>query len=173
MDDDTPLNLRSLADVESPDALREALREFRRRALTRYVWVLLAVVVLIVAALLYPPERSLVDRIETADESALVGYSVRAGESTWTLVRVADLGETLGLEWLVWPVDARGRISFPVVEYAGVRGDEGLGELVPFEVSPPRDGVLRGTIRVPGAAARAFSLDLGTLGVPPRFWRST
>lgn len=172
MDDDR-LDLRSLADVDSPDVVRSALRDFRRRALTKYLWVTLVVSAIIVAAFVYPPERSLVDRIETADESALVGHSVQVGEATWTLVRVADLGDTLGLEWLVWPLDAPGSLSFATVSFAGVRGSEGLGQLVPFEIEKPASGVVHGVARVPRTPTEPFVLDLGELGVPARFWEGT
>ncbi|HYG73189.1 MAG TPA: hypothetical protein VEC15_13015 [Actinomycetota bacterium] len=171
MSEERPLDLRSLANVDSPDAVRSALREFRRRALTRYIWVGIGVAALIVAAFLYPPERSLVARIETADERALVGYSVEVGAATWTLLRVADLGDSLGLEWLVWPAGAGGRLSFPTVAFAGVSSDGGgEGTLVPFEVEPPADGTLEGTIRTPGSGPEPFVLDLRHLGVPARYW---
>ena len=172
MSDERPLDLRSLADVESPDAIRSALREFRRRALTKYVWVAVGIAALTVAAFLYPPERSLVDRIETAEDRVLVGYSVEVGNGTWTLLRVADLGDSLGLEWLVWPAGARGRLSFPTVAFAGVSGDGGEGTLVPFEVEPPADGTLEGTSRTRGSGPEPFVLDLSALGVPERYWRT-
>lgn len=167
------LDLHALGDVDSPDVVRGALREFRRRVLTRYVWIGLVIAVVGVAAFLYPPERSLVDRIDTADESALVGYSVDVGDATWTLLRVADLGDTLGLEWIVWPLGARGRLSFPTVSFAGVRSGVGLGELVPFEIATPRSGIVQGTAHEPASKPRSFSLDLGSLGVPERFWVSS
>lgn len=171
MYDEQPIDLRSLAAVDSPDAIRSALREFWRRTLTKYIWVAIGVAVLIVAAFVYPPERSLVARIETADERVLVGYSVEVGGATWTLLRVADLGDSLGLEWLVWPAGPRGRLSFPTVAFAGVSSDGGgEGTLVPFEVEPPADGILKGTIRTPGSRPEPFSLDLRDLGVPARYW---
>ncbi len=171
MSDERPLDLRSLANDDSPDAVRSALREFRRRAVTRYIWIGVGVAALVVAAFLYPPERSLVARIETADERVLVGYSVEVGGVTWTLLRVADLGDSLGLEWLVWPTGPRGRLSFPTVAPASVSSDGGgEGTLVPFEVAPPADGTLEGTSRTHGSGPQPFVLDLQELGVPAHYW---
>ena len=46
-----PLDLRTLAEVDESDVVKVALKTFRRRILTRYVWITL-VIGLVLAAVL-------------------------------------------------------------------------------------------------------------------------
>jgi hypothetical protein len=43
MSERPPLDLRSLADVDAPEVVHEALKAFRRRFWTRYLWIALVV----------------------------------------------------------------------------------------------------------------------------------
>jgi hypothetical protein len=54
-----------------------------------------------------------------------------------------------------------------------VRGSEGTGQLVPFEIEKPTSGVVQGFVRVPRTPPEPFALDLHDLGVPTRFWEGT
>jgi len=94
--DDRPLQLRDLAQTESPEIVRAALGRFRRRLLVRG---LIVVLVVAAGAILYPryfnPPRDLTSEIQHARGVELL-RSVTAGGVEATVVRVVRLsGETL------------------------------------------------------------------------------
>ncbi len=59
MTDESPLDLRSLGDVESPEVVRAALRRFRRNALRTAAWVAVVGLVAVTFALGASARRSL------------------------------------------------------------------------------------------------------------------
>ena len=151
MNDETPLDLRSLGDVASPDVVRAALRDFRRRALRRYVWIAVVIALAVLATIVFPPQQGLDDRIEAAD-GAPVGYSFDVGDSAWTLVRVADLGDTLGLQFVVrrpppdpagpsWWVQLQGQRSVLGTSENGSR----TSDMSWLEIDKPADGLIVGS----------------------------
>jgi len=149
--EEAPLDLRSLGDIASPDVVRAALRDFRRRALRRYVWVAVVIALAVVATIVFPPQRGLDERIEAAD-GAPVGYAFDVGDSAWTLVRVADLGDTLGLQFVVrrpppdpagasWWIQLHGQRSVLGTSEIGSR----TSDMSWFEIEKPPDGVIVGS----------------------------
>lgn len=99
MTDDRPLQLGELAEVESPEVVRDALRRFRRRMFARGAWILLAV---IVAWALIPAfaAKDLPARFRAA-EGAAIGDIVRAGDVDVILVDARRLDDdTVGVHFV-------------------------------------------------------------------------
>jgi hypothetical protein len=97
---DDRLDLRALGDVESPEVVGAALSEFRRRILTRSLWIFAAIVAagLVVYQLTRPD--TLRDEIERADRT-IVAATAEAGDIRLGLDLVSDLGDTFGLHLVV------------------------------------------------------------------------
>lgn len=106
MNDPPPLDLRSLADVESPEVVKSALRRFRRKLLATGSAVLVAALVLVSAVVWAMLDRNVVERIEQA-AGAYPGSVYEVNGVTVVLVKVADLGDTLGLRLLLAAPEAR------------------------------------------------------------------
>jgi hypothetical protein len=98
-----PLDLRVLADVDSPEVVHEALRRFRRRMLTRYVWVALAIVFAAVALLVGGRPSDLREEMEKAHTRSFPTLVWRIGGRSVALEEVADLGDDMGLHFVVLP----------------------------------------------------------------------
>ena len=171
------LDLRGLGDVDSPQVVSAALAEFRRRVWTRSTWVL--AVMATVAALWFQIARpdDLRQRIDRAD-GVLTNAVYTAGEAQVGLSKVADLGETVGLELTALPSpgsSADGAPRGPELRVADTEGHEQTGAFDQwFEIRPPGDGVVR--LRVlgsgcPDPAGCPIEIDLGALGVPASTWR--
>ena len=103
MSGEEPLDLRALADVDSPDAVREALVRFRRRAIWRYVWVALAALLFGAAVLWGTTPTTLEERVDGADAAVNIERVWRVDGVSVALDRIADLDETKGLHFLVIP----------------------------------------------------------------------
>lgn len=93
MDEERPIPLKDLAEVESPEVVRAALRWFRRRTFWR-VATIIAMVLLTPAALRGwnadrepPSEAATLEAAETKD----VGAVIRGKRSTLLLLEVRDL----------------------------------------------------------------------------------
>lgn len=116
MSGEAPLDLRSLADVDSPEVVREALRHFRRRVLTRGLWLAVGAVVLVVAVVWGRTPTTLADRIDRASRSITAHPVWRVDDGVVALDRVADLGDDrLGFHFIVVgrgvQIDLTGAIS--------------------------------------------------------------
>ena len=74
-----PLDLRALADVDEPDVLREALRTFRRRVLTRYVWITVGIGLAIAAAVWGLQPSTLSERMDASSPTYQVQTHGRPG----------------------------------------------------------------------------------------------
>lgn len=103
MTDETPVDLRSLADVDSPEVVHEALVRFRRRAISRYLWVGLAALLFGTAVLWGTTPTTLADRVDGADVVVNIERVWRVDGVNIALDRIADLGDTKGLHFLVIP----------------------------------------------------------------------
>jgi hypothetical protein len=171
MSDRSPLDLRALGDVESPEVVREALRTFRRRVVTRYVWLLLAIVLFGVAVLWGRTPTTLQQRVDAANSYALPG-----GRAVWhvngitvALDRAADLGDTVGLHLIVLPEQGfgpGGRVSV-----TGETESMGFGSWEEYiEVVRPASGVPIMTINGEGER-QEVPLDPAHAGIPDQFWR--
>jgi len=100
MNDETPMDLRSLGDVDSPEVVRDALRRFRRRSARSLVWVLLVVVVVTTGLVAKNVRRDLSERIDHAP-GAVPGAVYRRDAMTAVLVKVADLHGLTGFHLIV------------------------------------------------------------------------
>ena len=170
MSERPPLDLRALADVDSPEVVREALRNFRRRIVTRYVWLALAIVVFGAAVIWGRTPTTLQERVDSAHS-----YAEPGARAVWhlrgisvALDRVADLGDTVGLHFVVLPEPGRG------IERISVTGEissMGFGNWdVYIEITRPISGVPILTIRGEGDSEQ-IPLDPLHGGFSPDFWR--
>jgi hypothetical protein len=136
-----PLDLRSLADVESPDVVRAALRNFRRRTLLRSAMVALVAVAL-VAALIVGTRPSLADRIDSMGAYA-PGEVHTFGDVSVTVVRVNDLGNDLGVHLLLAAPKATGADDY-LLGVSSIKAQEAPESTRVFEVwyqvAVPADG---------------------------------
>jgi len=174
MSDESPLDLRTLADVESPEVVREALRTFRRRLWTRYVWIGLAIVFAGVAFVVGARPSDLREEMEDANLRVFPESVWRLDDASVALVEVADLGDTMGLHFVALPDPGTPDLALTV--------EGAVDALMPSrydlysEVLRSRDiTVTVGPSRCrPGCEEQeTLVLDLRELGVPENLWRST
>lgn len=188
MNPEDSLDLRSLADVESPAVVQGALRRFRRKIFTTGALVLLSFLCLaggiIVATVLH---KTLDERIETAAgwEPGAV-YSTE--EVTLVLRRVVRLNEGLGLHFLLAAPASRGSTTH-FLRTEGIRDGEVRGapktKDMYLVVEPPEAGLIdmrllerHGCDAPPGGGlcrskpnlVFSFEIDLADLGVPENIW---
>lgn len=121
MSEQPPLDLRLLADVHSPEVVREALRRFRRRIVTRYVWFVLAAVVALIAIWWGQVPTRLAERVDRASRSIEAHPVWRSHGATVALDRVADLGDgRLGFHFVVIGAGIQLQMSDEITaEYVG------------------------------------------------------
>jgi hypothetical protein len=166
MSEQPPLDLRALADVDPPEVVREALRTFRRRIVTRYVWLALAIVVFGAAVLWGRTPTTLQQRVDSARPAAFVDAVWRVEGATVALDKVVDLGDRIGLHLVAVPDDPDHRVEiFVSGQIAGERVDSWDRYL---EVEPTDDDPTL-TVSVRGASSR-FPL-LGAGGIPDSVWK--
>ena len=179
--DDRPLDLRSLADVDSPEVVRAALKTFRRRVLVRAGWVILAVGVGVALLLSLVTARSLSDRILRSHTQAYpAGATWDVGPVRFVLIRVSSLGDgRVGLELVSAAAPGSG-VQVGGLGPVGLDGVEGetTGDADWwFSLTPPADGRIAFRTRFNGPCAPAgpcggsFTIDLKALGVPASVWR--
>lgn len=166
MSEQPPLDLRALADVDSPEVVRGALRTFRRRIVTRYVWLVLAIVLFGAAVLWGRTPTTLEQRVEAAHSAAYIDAVWRVRGATVALDKVADLGDRIGLHLVAVPDQPDRRVEVSVSgEIAGEQVDSWDRYL---EVEPTTDHPIL-TVSLRGVSAR-FPL-LGTGGIPASVWK--
>ncbi len=174
MSDETPLDLRSLADVESPEVVREALRTFRRRLWTRYLWIGLAIVLGAVTLVVGNRPSNLREEMERADvRSAPASPVWHVGGLSIALAEVADLGDSTGLHFVVLP-DAGSNASIWVggSTYAMAWGDYDTYAKVPKGTN----GTIEVTVGPSGCVPtcpkqESFAINLRKLRIPANVWR--
>lgn len=116
MNQEKPLDLRFLAEVESPEAVSIALRRFRRRIFSTGAVVLIAAFSLLTAmawTVLF--DRTLEERIEDAP-GAYVGEVYDVSGATIVLTRVGQLGSGLGLSFTVADQTSRALLDITVAD---------------------------------------------------------
>lgn len=102
MSEQPPIDLRSLADVDSPEVVHEALRRFRRRTLVRSVWLLLAGAIGAAAIWWGNTPTTLEDRVESASTAIEAHPSWHVPGGAVGLDRVALLDDgRLGFHLIV------------------------------------------------------------------------
>lgn len=100
MTSEMPFDLRSLGDVDSPEVVRQALEQFRRRAAKTGIWVLIGALAIVLFAFGVRARRTLGDDIDAATGVAPAAVYRVAG-MTAVLVKVADLGDRTGIHLMV------------------------------------------------------------------------
>jgi hypothetical protein len=163
-----PLDLRALAAVDEPEVLRDALRTFRRRVLTRYVWITLALALVLVAVLWGLQPLTLEERIEEARPAHWPATAWHRGGASIGLSRVADLGDSVGMHFVVigeegldWDLQVAGSLQN---EASG----DGFDAYV--EVPKTRDG--RYMVAASSSSRpKEFIVDLSAIGVPSSIWK--
>lgn len=174
MSDQVPLDLRSLAEVDEPEVIRAALRRFRRRLWTRYLWVGLAIIGAVIALVVGARPSGLREEMEAADVRAFPATTYRFEDVSVALTEVSDLGDTMGLHFVVVP-DVGG--ANPAVAVEGVLLATGHGSHDNYiEAEKVSDGLLTMTVGgvwcVPNCKqGYEETIDLRELGVPPQVWR--
>jgi hypothetical protein len=164
MSDRPPLDLRALADVEAPEVVHEALRRFHRKILTRYVWILLAAVIGVVAVVWARTPTTLAERTDQASRTIEAHPVWQADGATVALDRVASLGDgRLGFHFVVI---GRGLVT---LRMSGQMASEDVGWANRYvEIERPAHGYPTLTIIV-GEQRASFSLGPGS-GVTQAVW---
>ena len=173
-----PLDLRSLADIDSPDVVRAALRTFRRRVILRSLWGLLAGMVAVAIIYVATQPRSLPDRITKASVAAHPGVTWDVGDVRIALVDVARLDDHLGLHFVVLGKPGSNAASIDLDPTGLVtKSDEGQVDRW-LEVRLPVDGTIDVEVfemgRCRGGPAKCFptfEIDLAKWGIPDEVWR--
>jgi hypothetical protein len=169
-----PLDLRALADVDEPDVLREALRTFRRRFLTRYVWISGGIGLAIAAAVWGLQPSTLIERMDASSPTYQAQAIWHPDGASVGLARVVDLGDTIGMHFIILPRDPSG---FWDLEVSGTLDSEvpyeDYQELV--EVERTSDGRYSVTASFDFGDRAAFTIDLSDpeYGLPPSLWKET
>ena len=173
---DQPIDLRSLADVDAPEVVHEALKAFRRRFWTRYLWIVLVVAFAGVSFIPATKPSDVRDRMEASSLRAFPSTTWRIEGSTVALAEVSDLGDGTGLRFIVVPdpgVEApgvgvlRSLASFTEVAYDTYlvipKSNDGR---VTFAVGPS------GCVPECADGQVDTMVDLGALGIPDQTWRA-
>jgi hypothetical protein len=166
---DEPLDLRSLADVDAPDVVHDALRTFRRRVLTRYVWITLAVVLALGALVWGLQPHTLQERIDRASPVYQPQASWQLAGMSVGLARVVDLGDTVGMRFAVVPLRAANQGDTVRIDGQLQAVSTGDGFDTYIEVPKTTDGIYR---MVPNSGAPgSVTIDLGAMRVPEDVWK--
>lgn len=187
MTEETPLDLRSLGSVDSPEVVSAALRRFRRRIFSTGAVVLLAAASL-VGGILWAvvTTRTLEERIDEAVGKNVGAVFERSG-ATVVLTRVAEVETSLGLSFVVArssePADEL-FVRVPQAREFDTTGEGGIRE-VHLLVPPTEDGLVQATLvshedciaesggscESPGDPIGTFTIDLAALDVPQEIWK--
>ena len=188
MNPEESLDLRALAEVESPAVVQSALRRFRRKIFTTGALVMLAVVCL-AGGILWATvmHRTLDERIAEAPGKDVAAVFSAEGR-TVVLRRVARLEEGVGLHFLLVHPDAGGAQNYSL-RTEGIRDGMILGGSKTNDsflvIAPSDDGTIPmrlfyrdgcdpppggGLCRSEAELVSSFEIDLNELGVPGSIW---
>ena len=170
-----PLDLRSLAEVDEPDVVKAALKTFRRRVLTRYVWITLAIGVVVTAVVWGLQPATLEQRVQAATPSDEPQYVWHVAGMGVGLVRVAKLGDDVGMQFVVVPTKAGGQAGDGfTLSVAGSLETQLTSDGFNAYVEVPRTAGGRYIVTVESTSYRgaraSFALSLSSLHVYPGIW---
>jgi hypothetical protein len=187
MNDEAPLDLRSLAEVDSPEVVSAALRRWRRRFLTTGGIVLAAAVVFIAALVWAVLDKSPRERIETA-AGIRPGLVFEVGDTTIVVRKIADLGDDIGIALVLAAPDAADGVRHYLstsLSDLDMEDDERATEAW-FLLDPPEDGRIEVAVdrerdcaltdeeaspcRSQSRRIGTFVIDLETLDVDRSIW---
>jgi hypothetical protein len=170
-----PLDLRSLAEVDEPDVVKAALRTFRRRILTRYVWITLVIGLVLAAVLWGLQPTTLEQRVQSAtrvDEPQYVWHVASLGIG---LVRVAKLGDDVGMQFVVVPRGSgQAADGFELSVTGSIETELASdGFMAYVEVPRTADGQYTVTVQQNSfrAPRKSFVVSLPDLGVDQGTWK--
>lgn len=176
-----PLDLRALANVDEPDVLREALRTFRRRVLTRYVWITVGIGLAIAAAVWGLQPSTLSERMDASSPTYQAQAIWHPDGASVGLARVVDLGDTIGMHFIVlprdpsgfWDLEVSGTLDSEVPSQDAEAPFEDYTELV--EVERTSDGQYSVKASFDFGHPAEFTIDLSDpeYGLPPSLWKET
>ncbi len=186
MNHEQPLDLRSLARVESPEVVSAAVRRFRRRIFSTGAVVLLAAAALVVGILwAVVVNRTLEERIEESP-GRNIGAVYERAEFTVVLTRVAQVDSGLGLAFVIASAEERGDafLRLDGIREFDERGGGGTREIY-LVVGPPDDARIDATLMLQQGcdpdpegfcqtrpeSIGTFTIDLQELGVPEELWK--
>ena len=167
-----PVDLRTLADVEEPDVVREAVRTFRRRLLTRYVWITLAIALLTGAIWWAVQPSSLGERIDAATPRDAPGITWHTKTADIGLAAVTRLRDGVGLRFVVIaPADqAQNCIAMPASIDQDFPAD---GFDAYFEVPRSTTGVFQAQIGCDPRSPETITIDLPSMHVDDTVWKES
>lgn len=166
MNERPPIDLRSLADVDSPEVVHEALRTFRRRTLVRFVWLVMAAGIGAIAVWWGNTPTTLAERVDSASTAIEAHPSWHVPGGAIGLDRVALLDDgRLGFHLVVIRT---GRYAVEL-RISGQVASEEVGWLDRYvEIERPTTGYPTLTITVRG---RRWPISLGPgSGVTEEVW---
>ncbi|MGZ4151020.1 MAG: hypothetical protein ACXVP3_01095 [Actinomycetota bacterium] len=164
MSSERPLDLRALSAVDEPEVVRQALRTFRRRILTRYVWLVVAVVLAFAVLRWSQAPSTLAERIEHAPRGVVAHPVWHAAGATISLDSVADLGDgRLGFHFVVI---AKGTASLRMTGQVASELDFPFDHYIEIERAPGYP-----TLTVLAGGRRATVSFAPGSGIPAAVWR--
>jgi hypothetical protein len=169
---DEPLDLRSLADVEEPELVREALRTFRRRFLTRYLWVVLAAVLAAGAIWWAVQPNSLAERIDAATPRDVPGLSWHTQGVDVGLADVVRLRDGVGFRFVVIPRSEAAQFCISMPE-SNDREFPVDGFDAYFELPRSTTGVYQATIGCNSRRIEPLRIDLQSMHVDDSIWKES
>ena len=171
---DEPIDLRSLADVDAPEVVREALRAFRRRFVTRYLWVALAGILALAAIWWAVQPNSLAERIDAATPYDHPGLSWHMLGVDIGLSDVVRLRDGVGFRFVVIARDpsdeARFCISMPFSTDHEFPPDAFDAY---FELPRSATGVYQANIGCNSRLVRPIEIDLQSMHVDDSIWKES
>ena len=169
---DEPLDLRSLADVDEPDVIRDAVRAFRRKVLTRYLWVTLAIVLVAGAIWWAVQPNSLSERIDAASPRDVPGATWHTATADVGLADVVRLRDGVGLRFVVVaPSDeADNCIAVPASTDREFSAD---GFDAYFVVPRSTTGVFDAVIGCDPRSPETITIDLASMHVDDSIWKES
>jgi len=175
---DEGIDLRALLDVQEPDVVRAALHRFRRRLLTRYLWLSLALLITAGAIVWGLQPATLEQKIRSATGVEIPGAVWHLDHVTIGLAEVVPLKDSVGLHFVLIPTrgDTTTNHTYRLETDGSIDEQRDVNGFDTY-VQVPRtaDGryiftvVDQDSLRPPGT----FVLDLAASYIPTSVWKET
>jgi hypothetical protein len=169
---DEPIDLRFLADVEEPELVRQALRTFRRRFLTRYLWIALAAVLAGAAIWWGVQPNSLAERVDAASPRDFPGLARHTRGVDVALADVVRLRDGVGFRFVVIPRSEEAQFCISMPESID-REFPPDGFDAYFELPRSTTGVYQATIGCNPRRSEPIAIDLASMHVDDSIWKES
>ena len=175
---DEGLDLRSLLDVAEPDVVRTALHRFRRRLLTRYLWLSSALLIAAGAVVWGLQPATLEQKIRSATAREVPRVVWHLDGVTIGLAEVVPLKDSVGLHFVLVPTrgDANDHTYRLRTEGGIDEQSDSNGFDTYMQVPRTTDGRYEVTVTDASDSAlpqETFVLDLAELRVSGSWWKET